>query len=259
MTVIIPLYLPLYLHLAQLTNHISPGYLETTEGLDQKLSRNYYGRLRFAHQLLPLLHSASPQISRVISVLGAGAESSSFDLSDLDLKQNFSINNAARHAIVMTDFAFEEAAKLHPTTSFIHSNPGMVKTGFMRETGPLVRFAGNVAMALMSPFAVDIEECGERHLFVATSDMYPPREQYNSGGGGGGEGEGKGGGEGGIEIPERGGVQKGTDGVVGSGAYPTGWNGEFKVNEKVLKQLRGQDAGPKIWGHLMETFRSVRG
>ena len=97
-------------------------------------------------------------------------------------------------------------------------------------------------MALMSPFAVDIDECGERHLFAATSAMYPPREQHSNGGDGAREG-----------------VQKGTDGVIGSGAYPTGWNGEFKVNEKVLKQLRGQEAGPKIWQHLMDTFRSVRG
>lgn len=72
--------------------------------------------------------------------------------------------------------------------------------------------------------------------------MYPPREQHSSGGDGGGAG-----------------VQKGTDGVIGSGAYPTGWNGEFKANEKVLKQLRGQEAGPKIWQHLMDTFQSVRG
>ena len=224
--------------------------LETTEGLDQKLIKNYYGRLRFAYQLLPLLQSASPEISRVVSVLGAGVEASSFNLSDLDLKQNFSIKNAAIHAIVMTDFAFEEASKLHPTTSFIHSNPGMVKTGFMRETGPLVRLAANVLVALLTPLAVNIDECGERHLFAATSAMYPPREQLSSGGAGGG----------GIEIPasERG-VQKGTDGVVGSGAYPIGWNGEFKVNEKVLKPLREQEAGPKIWQHLIDTFQSVRG
>lgn len=100
-------------------------------------------------------------------------------------------------------------------------------------------------MSLVSPFAVDINECGERHLFAATSAMYPPREQQN--------------GAGGIEVPESRGAQKGIDGVVGSGAYPIGWNGEFKANEKVLRGLREQEAGNKIWQHLMETFRSVRG
>lgn len=182
----------------------------------------------------------------MVSVLGAGTESSSFNLSDLDLKQNFSLKNAANHAIVMTDFAFEEASKLHPTTSFIHSNPGMVKTGFMRETGALTRLAGNVAMTLLTPFGVEINESGERHLFAATSAIYRPREPKNAAGG--------------IEKPEsRSGLQQGMDGTLGSGAYPIGWNGEFKANEKVLNALREQGAGKTIWQHTMEVFRSVRG
>ena len=81
--------------------------LETTEGLEQKLVKNYYGSIRFTHQLLPLLQSASPELSRVVSVLGAGNESNSFKLSDLDLKQNLGLMQAAVHATVMTDFAFE--------------------------------------------------------------------------------------------------------------------------------------------------------
>lgn len=120
----------------------------------------------------------------------------------------------------------------------------MVKTGFMRETGALVRLGGSVLSVLLSPFTVDINECGERHLYAATSGMYPPREEQNGGG---------------IETPEAQGIQKGSDGVIGSGAYLIGWNGETKANETVLKALREQEAGKKIWQHTMETFRSVRG
>lgn len=218
--------------------------LETTEGLDQRLVRNYYGRLRFTHQLLTLLHSASPELSRVISVLGPGAESSSFNLSDLDLKQNSGLMAASRHSIVMTDFAFEEASKLHPTTSFIHSYPGFVKTGFFRDSGPLVQLAGSLLKALLSPLAVDINESGERHLYAATSAMYPARQEENGAS---------------IETPEGRGVKPGSDGVIGSGAYLIGWNGERRANDKVLTALREQDAGKKIWQHTTEKFRSVRG
>ena len=217
--------------------------------------RNYYGRLRFAHQLLPLLQSASPGLSRVVSVLGAGSESNTFNLSDLDLKQNFSVRNAAIHAIVMTDFAFEEASKTNPTTSFVHSYPGLVKTGFFRESGPLVRLGGNILVTLMSPLAVDINESGERHLFVATSAIYPARNDHSkSSASASGVNDSKD-----EDKDIAGKVKKGSDGVVGSGAYLVGWNGEIRANEKVLTALRKQDAGKKIWDHLMETFRSIRG
>lgn len=218
--------------------------------------RNYYGRLRFTTQLLPLLTSASASggggggLSRVVSVLGAGSESSTFNMGDLDLKQNFSVRNAAIHAIVMTDFAFEEAANLHPTTSFVHSYPGLVKTGFFRETSPLVRLGGSILVALMSPFAVDITESGERHLFVATSDIYPARDDPSAASHGGVE-ENSG--------QKREDVKRGSAGVAGSGAYLIGWNGEIRANEKVLTALRKEGAGKKIWDHLLDTFRSVRG
>ncbi len=91
---------------------------------------------------------------------------------------------------------------------------------------------------------VDINESGERHLFAATSGIYPAREGKNRGG---------------IEPPVDQDVKKGSNGVAGSGAYLIGWNGEMRANEKVLKALREKDAGKKIWEHTMETFRSVRG
>lgn len=180
----------------------------------------------------------------MVSVLGAGDESSSINLSDLDLKQNFSMKNAMTHGIVMTDFAFEEAAKQYPGTSFIHCFPGFVKTGFMRDSGPLVRLAGSLITSPMLPFGVSITESGERHLFAATSGVYPAREKKNGGG---------------TERPAGEDMKKGSDGVAGSGAYLIGWNGEMRANEKVLKALREKGAGEKIWDHTLEMFRSVRG
>lgn len=102
------------------------GRDETSEGIDKKLATNYYSRMRFAQQLLPLLRAASPEVSRVVSVLAPGTESASFNRNDMGLRENFSLANAANHAVVMTDFCFEEFARENPSVSFIHSYPGLV-------------------------------------------------------------------------------------------------------------------------------------
>lgn len=217
------------------------GRDETSEGLDKKLTTNYYSRMRFTQQLLPLLESASPQLSRVVSVLAPGEEAL-LDFDNLDLKRDFSLRKAAAHAITMTDFTFEEMAKKSPSVSFVHAYPGAVKTGFAKEAGFAVRAASQVALALLSPWTVGIEESGERHLFAATSAAYPPRAGQRCG----------------VEVRE-GEVKKGSAGQVGSGAYLIGSDGDVRANEKVLKELRSKDAGAKIWEHTMEMFERVRG
>lgn len=221
--------------------HILIISTESTEGLDRKLTTNYYSRFRFTTQLLPLLQAASPELSRVVSVLAPGEESSNFDLDNLDLKNNFSMKNAATHAVCMSDFAFEEAAKRYPKTAFVHAYPGAVKTGFMKETGALTRIGAKVAFALLSPWTVDITESGERHLYAATSGKYPAREN-----------------DGGVEVAgER--VMESSDGRVGNGAYFVGSDGERRIKESVVRELREKGAGEKVWQHTMKMFESVRG
>lgn len=175
-----------------------------------------------------------------MSVLGAGGEASSLNLVDLDLKRNFSLRNAAVHATTMTSFAFEEAAKRYPKTSFIHAFPGMVKTGGFKEGGPLMKLGGKITFTLLSPFTVDVTESGERHLYAATSGVFPAKES-----------------DGGVEIGAEQ-VRKGSDGEIGSGAYLIGWTGEVRANEKAMTELRKKGAGPKIWEHTQALFQSVR-
>ena len=216
-------------------------HAETSEGLDRKLTTNYYARIRCTQKLLPLLQAASPELSRVVSVLAPGEESlASFHLQDLDLKHNFSLRNAACHAITMTDFAFEEMARQTPTVSFVHAYPGTVKTGFNKEAGFAMKAATNLAYMLLSPWRVDIQESGERHLYAATSAAYPAKSGI----------------EGGVDVGNEE-ITKGTAGEIGSGAYLIGSNGEFRANEKALKELRNKGAGPQIWEHTMHTFDDV--
>ena len=206
------------------------------------MTTNYYARMRFTQDLLPLLQAASPELSRAVSVLAPGGERASFNLDDLDLKKNFSLPNAANHCITMTDFTFEEFAKQNPTVSFVHTFPGYVKTKFFKESSTLVRSGLWIVSQILRPMFTSIEESGERHLYVATSRAYPA----------------KGGSENGLELGvEK--VKKGSNGAVGSGAYLIGADCEVRANEKVLADLRQKDAGQKIWEHLMSTFTSVRG
>ena len=197
--------------------------------------------MRFTQQLLPLLNSASPHVSRVVSVLAAGEEAV-LDFDNLDLKRDFSLQKAAAHAITMTGFTFEEMATKNPSVSFVHAYPGAVKTGFAKEQGFAIRTASLLAYRVLSRWAVGIEESGERHLFAATSAAFPP----------------KGGEKAGVEVDE-GKVKKGSAGEVGSGAYLIGSDGEVRANEKVLKELRNKDAGAKIWAHTMKMFENIRG
>ena len=220
---------------------VTKSFAETSEGLDRKLTTNYYSRMRFTQRLLPLLQSTFSQLSRVVSVLAPGEETA-LEYDNLDLKQNFSLRQAAAHAITMTDFTFEEMAKKNPTVSFVHTYPGVVKTGFAKEAGFAIKAASQLALTVFSRWTVGIDESGERHLYAATSAAYPP----------------KGGEKGGVEVGD-GKVKEGSAGEIGSGAYLIGFNGEFRANEKVLKELRGKDAGAKIWEHTMKIFENVRG
>ena len=197
--------------------------------------------MRFTQQLLPLLRAASPQISRVVSVLGAGEESAALELNNLDLRTNFSLSKAAKHTITMTSFAFEEMAKEDPDISFIHSFPGGVKTGYFKEAGFVISAAFSLLFMLGSPWMVPIGESGERHLYAATSARYPARSGLPTA----------------VSIGSEC-VMKGSAGEIGSGAYLIGSGNEFRANEKALSELRSKGAGPKILEHTLKTFKAVR-
>ena len=114
--------------------------LETTEGLDKLLNLHYYSRMRFAFNLLPQLNQAAESggLSRVISVLAAGKENNIY-LDDLALKKNYGLRSCLNHAATMNSFAAEELAAANPRTSFIHSEPGFVKTNLARGLGPVLK------------------------------------------------------------------------------------------------------------------------
>ncbi|OQR88294.1 FabG domain-containing protein [Achlya hypogyna] len=111
------------------------GRTETSEGLDQKLSLHYYSRMAFIAEFLPVLR-ASSRSPRVLSVLSGGihAPYAKFQ-EDPELKDNYSLKNAADAAgfyndLMLDAFAEDEANK---NIAFGHSAPGFVATNWGTE------------------------------------------------------------------------------------------------------------------------------
>ncbi|KAL3458078.1 hypothetical protein BJX64DRAFT_267402 [Aspergillus heterothallicus] len=208
------------------------GRDETSEGLDKKLTLHYYARMRFISNLLPHLVNAAMKpnvatagknrgLASVVSVLEAGGEGPLI-LEDLPLKDNYSLKNCAKHAITMTSLSMEELARANPAVSFVHSYPGVVKTGVLRDFNPFVQALMSVLFFLAKPWTVPLEDSGERHLYAATG---VPKTRAI------GEGSGK--------------------------PYLVSWDGEPRGNQNVLGLYREKKIGPVVWKHTQDMFRRI--
>ena len=135
----------------------------------------------------------------------------------------------------MNSFAAEELAAANPRTSFIHSEPGLVNTNLARGLGPVLKVVSDAFMFVAKPWSVPLQESGERHLYEATSNSYPP-----------------------LSISEESAVI-GSNGVKGSGAYLLSWDGAPCGAAQIMEKYRSKDAGKQIWKHTLEVFERVCG
>ncbi|KAF8857528.1 hypothetical protein BDZ45DRAFT_726701 [Acephala macrosclerotiorum] len=156
---------------------------DTKEGLDISFSIQYYSRMRLVANLLPLLRK-SPR-PRVLSVLSGGKEEKlQEDDVGLEDPNNYSWNKAISHHATMTTLTFEYLAKNEKGITFMHTFPGLVRTGLFSQvvapesSGILAR----VLTAIMSTFGsiflwlagASALDCGARQAFILTSDNYGP-------------------------------------------------------------------------------------
>ncbi|KAF2000749.1 hypothetical protein P154DRAFT_522343 [Amniculicola lignicola CBS 123094] len=215
------------------------GRNETPEGIDKKMSVHYYARMRFVQNLAPLLTTAAPELSRVVSVmdprLGRGSKEPNW--ADLSLKTSFSLQNCATHTSAMQNYALEHFAAAYPKTSFSHAYPSMVDTGVTKVFGPIGQPFMKATIAVMKKLnvAIDLGESGERHLYAATAPQFAPRATA-------------------IE-----GVARGMDEVAGSGAYSLNWDGEVTGESKNAAKWREEGAVEKVWSHTEEVWRKIFG
>jgi len=227
----------------------SSGWVsESPEGLDRKFALNYYSRMRFVSNLLPLLRTSTttaPSFSRVLSILSAGSERP-INLNDLDLKSSFSRQKCANHSIVMQDFMMEEFASRDPAISFIHAFPGAVNTPITRELPVWLRVPIKLVTPLLNPFLTTVEETGQRQLFIATSGMYPPAKPVDGAPFSAG-----------VAIASGQSALRGSNGKIGSGGYIVNWNGDITGKESLLTEYRQKGVGKTVWEHTFGIFEKV--
>ncbi|KAG9236618.1 hypothetical protein BJ875DRAFT_215235 [Amylocarpus encephaloides] len=227
---------------------MSPGYLtfegrnDSSEGLDIPHALRLYTRLRFVHNLLPLLESSSTP--RVISILAGGKESS-IDLTDLELRKSFDARTAMKLSTTQTTLAFEELANSHPSVAFIHKYPGFVNTGAVPRLLKASKgiwivpatFIRLFVVPVLNLLAMTVDEAGERGLFLSTSAAFPPAEATA--------------GMSGVPLPT--GVEVAKDSEV-KGLYLLGGNDESAAVTPGLAELRAQGGSKLVWESVLAVW-----
>ncbi|KAJ5136498.1 hypothetical protein N7448_005052 [Penicillium atrosanguineum] len=215
--------------------------VDTSEGLHIMLAVGYYARARFTINLLPLLRQATG-LRRVVTVLAGGHDGPVYP--DDFQAQRMSIFSLRGQVASMTDLILEGIAEQAPEVSFVHDYPGTVKTGIGRDANTLlVRIVSWIVPVIGMFLYIPIKESGERHLFFATSDKYPPRTGDLAG------------------VPSGGvSVADGIDGKSGSGVYSIHWDGESvaKVVE-LLRGMREKGMAQQVWDHTQGEFKRIFG
>ncbi|RDW71426.1 hypothetical protein BP6252_07989 [Coleophoma cylindrospora] len=217
---------------------------ETPEHLHLLASLNYYSRLRFITNLLPLLQRASA-LRRVVTVAGGGLEGP-LDPSDFPAL-HVPLRAIRGHLTTLITLGLEAVATKAPEVSFVHDYPGTVKTPLMSRTeGFLGVFLRALVYLLGRWMCVPLEESGDRHLYLATSARYPPRKGESSRD---------------FAVPLGSGVEvaRGTTGEAASGVYSVGWDceGPSPAAEKLLAGLREAGMVDEIWRHTEKEFKRI--
>lgn len=143
----------------------------------------------------------------------------------------------------------EEVAGRAPEVSFIHTVPGVVESGIMRDMEPNLRLSIIVAISkALAPFInTSPDECAERLVFLATTARFAPRL--------GGMGCS------GVSLSEHLTVARGSDGQIGTGMYTVDNKGESspaKV-EKLLAEFRKNGTAAAVWEYVRADFLRITG
>lgn len=208
----------------------------TDEAFEVAQALEYYSRMLFIMQLLPLIEKAKSP--RVVSVLGGGLEKANMETDDIELKKpgNFSFLKAQPHYVTLNTVTLDKLATDHPHVTFLHTWPGMVDTGNVwRGVGDPNSIKGWVIWLTLVPLIWLVKQSDEyaaqRNLFMGTSAAF---------GGQGTPWKGKPG----ITTRQE---QKG-------GLFIVNWKGDCTPNTKNIDSLR-ENAQPKVWAHVQDVLR----
>lgn len=137
------------------------GFTPTSEGNDQKLTLHYYSRIAMTNGLLPALRkSTASKGATVLSVLSGGIHSPYKKYEeDPDLKNNYSVKNAADYAGFYNDLGFDQMAlnEKNQNINFVHASPGFVNTNWGTEFNFILRGL----VRCMQPLGKSASDCAE--------------------------------------------------------------------------------------------------
>ena len=151
------------------------------------------------------------------------------------------------HICTLISLGLESIAKTAPEVSFIHTDPGAVKTSLYDHIEGMTGVLMRAYMYIVGYWIyVPIEECGERQLYLATSARYPSASVSNDGSSG---------------IPLRNGmdVASGTAGEIGSGVYSIRSDGTSAspAVQKLLAGYRDKGMVEEIARHTESEFDRI--
>ncbi|KAI1152343.1 NAD(P)-binding protein [Nemania diffusa] len=168
---------------------------KTVEDVHLLAALNYYARIRFTTNLLPLVRRA-PALRRVVTVGGGGHESE-LDATDFSALR-VPLDKLRGHLTSLVTLGLEAVSHSAAGVSFVHNYPGTVRT-------KLIDYLPEDVLRTLK--FIPLDESGERQLYMATSAMFPPADDSDI-----------------MGVPLGDGVRVavGTSGAVGSGMYSVG-------------------------------------
>jgi NAD(P)-dependent dehydrogenase (short-subunit alcohol dehydrogenase family) len=155
------------------------GYTPTKDGLDQKLQLHYFSRIYLARLLAPGMAKQQSESTsgntppRILSVLSAGVHGKYKHFEDdFQVRNHYSIKNAADAAGFYTDAGFEAFSRENPSFIVAHAAPGFVSTRWGTEMPFLLRA---LIRPMQQAFGKSPEECGNtltNSIFEITEPGY---------------------------------------------------------------------------------------
>ena len=137
----------------------------TVDGLEHVLALNHLAPFLLTSLLLPKLTASAP--ARVVTVTSDAHSAARLDLSDLNLERGWdSWRSYANSKLANILFTRELARRLDGTGVTANcAHPGVVRTGFGRQSRPLLRLGITIAR----PFMLSPERGADTIVYLASS------------------------------------------------------------------------------------------
>lgn len=205
---------------------------ETAEGIHLLAALNYYARIRFITNLLPLIQHA--QVLRRVVTVGGGGHESELDTTDFQALQ-VPVDRLRGHLTSLVTLGLESVAQAAPEVSFVHDYPGTVRT-------KLVEYLPEEVLRTLEFMPID--ESGQRQLYLATSARYPPADGIDALG---------------VPMGDDVDIAVGASGAVGGGIYSIGADCEAASPAvlELLASMRQRGLVQQVHQHTEGEFRRI--